>query len=34
MSGKAEELSWDNIAKMHLKVYEEVIVSRNRRGTK
>jgi glycosyltransferase involved in cell wall biosynthesis len=26
---KAEELSWDNIAKMHMKVYEEVLVKRN-----
>jgi hypothetical protein len=22
---KAQELSWDNIAKMHMKVYEEVL---------
>lgn len=27
---KAEQLSWDNIAKMHLKVYEEVIEKRRR----
>ena len=27
---KAEELSWDNIAKMHIKVYEEVIKQRLR----
>ncbi len=27
---KAEELSWDKIAKKHIKVYEEVIEGENR----
>ena len=29
---KAEELSWDNIAKMHIKVYEEVLNERRSRS--
>jgi glycosyltransferase involved in cell wall biosynthesis len=27
---KAEELSWDNIAKMHMRVYEEVLDARKK----